>query len=62
MQITESKTEINVDNVSPMSPQIIRVLDNKGLCVAFVCVGRNSTTVQIGMCQDENFELELNKD
>ena len=62
MNITESKTEINVNKVNPMDPQIICVLDKKGLCIAFVCVGFESTTVQIGLCQDENFELELDKD
>ena len=62
MNITESKTEINVNKVNPMDPQIIRILDNKGMQIAFVCVGYESTTVQIGICQEENFELELDKD
>ena len=62
MNIRESKTEVRVENVSPMKPQIIRVLDSKGICVAFVCVGADSASVQIGLCQENNFELELEKE
>ena len=63
MKITEeTKTEVTVENVVPISPQIIRILDKKGVCVAFVCVGANSTTVQIGMCQEDKFEVEIEKE
>ena len=56
MEIRESKTEVNVSNVKPMEPQIVRIQ------VAFVCIGRDTTTVQIGLCQDDKFELEVNND
>ena len=63
MKVTaENNREVRVVNVSPMKPQIIRVLDSKGMCIAFVVVGYNSTTVQIGLCQENNFELELEKE
>ena len=62
MEIRESKTEVNVSNVKPMEPQIVRILDKKGIQVAFVCIGRDTTTVQIGLCQDDKFELEVNND
>ena len=61
MDIRESKTEVRLENVKPFEPQIIRILDNKGMCIAFVVAGYNSTTVQIGLCQEDNFELELEK-
>ena len=62
MKIEESKTAVTVENVVPISPQIIRILDKKGLCIAFVCVGANATTVQIGMCQEDKFEVEIEKE
>ena len=63
MKITEeTKKEIRIENVVPMNPQIVRVLDSNGLCVAFICIGADSCTVQVGLCQDKNFELELDKD
>ena len=58
MEITESKTEVRLENVRPFEPQLIRILDSKGVCIAFVVAGHNSTTVQIGLCQEDNFELE----
>tara|TARA_Y100001963_G_C6575334_1_gene350849 strand:+ start:125 stop:322 length:198 start_codon:yes stop_codon:yes gene_type:complete len=58
----ETKTEVKIENVKPMEPQIIRILDNNGICIAFACVGYNSTTVQIGLCQDDRFHVELNKE
>ena len=58
MKITESKENVTVENVKPMEPQIVRVLDKQGRQVAFVCIGANSTSVQIGLCQEDNFELE----
>jgi len=62
MKITESKTEVQVENVKPMEPQIVRILDNKGIQVAFVCIGYKSTSIHIGICQEDNFELELNRE
>ena len=62
MNITESTTEVLVENVNPMEPQIVRILDSNGIQVAFVCVGANSTSVQIGLCQDDKFHVELNKE
>jgi len=62
MNITESKEAITVENVKPMEPQIVRILDSNGIQVAFVCVGANSTSVNIGLCQDDKFHVELNKE
>ena len=62
MKITESKETVNVENVKPMEPQIVRILDSKGMQVAFVCIGNKATTVQIGICQEDNFELEVEKE
>ena len=62
MNITESKTEVLVENVKPMEPQIVRILDNKGMQVAFVCVGATSTSINIGLCQENNFQLEVEKE
>ena len=57
MNIRESKENITVENVKPTEPQIVRVLDKQGRQVAFVCIGANSTSVEIGLCQEDNFEL-----
>ena len=62
MKIEESKTEVRVEDVKPMEPQIVRVLDSKGMQVAFVCIGANSTSIHIGICQEDNFELEVEKE
>ena len=62
MDIRESKTEVRLENVRPFEPQIIRILDNKGVCIAFVVAGHNSTAVQIGLCQDDKFSVELDKE
>jgi len=62
MDIKESKTEVRLESVKPFEPQLVRILDNKGNCVAFVIAGHNSTTVQIGLCQEANFEVELDKE
>ena len=62
MEIRESKTEVRLESVKPFEPQLVRILDNKGVCIAFVIAGHNSTTVQIGLCQDENFSLELDRE
>ena len=61
MDIRESKTEVRLESVKQFEPQLIRLLDSKGVCIAFVIAGHNSTTVQIGLCQENNFELELEK-
>jgi len=62
MKITESTETVTVENVKPMEPQIVRILDNKGMQIAFVCIGYKATTVQVGICQEANFELELEKE
>ena len=63
MEFRESKEEVRIANVPAMHPQILYVvLVKKGMCIAFVCIGMDSTTVQIGLCQDENFELEVEKE
>ena len=55
MKITASKETVNVENVKPMEPQIVRILDSKGMQVAFVCIGYKATSVNIGICQEDNF-------
>jgi len=62
MEIRESQTEVRLENVKPFEPQLVRILDNKGVCIAFVVAGHNSTTVQIGLCQDDKFRVELDKE
>ena len=62
MKIEESKTEVRVAEVKPMEPQIVRILDNKGMQVAFVCIGYKSTSVHVGICQEDNFQLEVEKE
>ncbi len=62
MDIKESKTEVRLESVKPFEPQLVRILNDKGVCIAFVVAGYNSTTVQIGLCQEDNFELELEKE
>ena len=62
MEITESKENVTIENVNPVEPQIVRVLDKQGRQVAFVCIGANSTSVQIGLCQDDEFRVELDKE
>ena len=62
MKIEESPEAVTVANVLPMEPQIVRILDNKGMQIAFVCVGANATTVQIGICQEDNFKVEVDRD
>jgi hypothetical protein len=59
MNITKEADKVTVENVVPMNPQIVRILDKKGNQVAFVCVGANSTSVNIGICQEDNFKLEV---
>jgi len=63
MNITEeTKAEVRLENVKPFEPQVIRILDNKGVCIAFVVAGHNNTSVHINVCQEDNFELELDKE
>ena len=62
MEIRESKTEVRIEEVKPMEPQIVRILDSKGMQVAFVCIGYKATSVHVGICQEDNFELELEKE
>ena len=62
MKITESTETVTVENVKPMEPQIVRILDSKGVLVAFVCIGYKATTIQVGICQEDNFELEVEKE
>ena len=59
MKITGSTEAVTVENVKPMEPQIVRILNSKGVQIAFVCVGSKATTVQVGICQEANFELEI---
>ena len=62
MKITEeTKEEIRLENVNQFDPQIIRILDKKGVCIAFVIAGQNSTSVHINICQENNFKLEMEK-
>ena len=62
MKITEETKEVvRLENVNQFDPQIIRILDKKGVCVAFVIAGQNSTSVHIDICQENNFELEMEK-
>ena len=62
MKITATKTEVDIAEVKPMEPQIVRILDNKGMQVAFVCIGYKSTSVHVGICQEDNFQLEVEKE
>ena len=63
MKITEeTKAEVRLENVNQFEPRIIRILDNKGVCIAFVIAGQSSTSVHINVCQEDNFELELEKE
>ena len=63
MNITAANmTEVRLENVEQFDPKVIRILDNKGVCIAFVIAGHNSTSVQIGLCQEDNFKVELGKE
>ena len=60
MKITEeTKEEIRLENVNQFDPQIIRILDKKGVCIAFVIAGQNSTSVHVNIGQENNLEIEL---
>ena len=63
MNITEeTKATVRLENVPLFEPRIIRILDNKGVCIAFVIAGQNTTSVHVNVCQEDNFELELEKE
>ena len=63
MNITEeTKTVVRLENVEQFEPRIIRILDNKGVCIAFIIAGQNSTSVHVNVCQENNFELEFEKE
>ena len=50
MKITETKETVNVENVKPMEPQIVRIKDKNGMEIGFVCIGYKATSVLIGIC------------
>tara|TARA_B100000809_G_C14802371_1_gene410744 strand:+ start:240 stop:443 length:204 start_codon:yes stop_codon:yes gene_type:complete len=63
MNITEETKEVvRLENVNQFEPRIIRILDKKGVCIAFVIAAENSTSVHINICQEDNIELELEKE
>ena len=63
MKITEETKEVvRLENVKAFEPRIIRILDNKGVCIAFVIAGQNTTSVHVNVCQEDNIELELEKE
>ena len=57
--VEETKEVIRLENVEAFEPQIIRILDKKGVCIAFAIAGQNGTSVHITVCQENNFEIEL---
>jgi len=60
MKITEeTKTEVKLENVEQFEPMIIRILDKKGVCIAFAIAGQNSTSVHVNIGQENNLEIEL---
>ena len=63
MNITEETKEVvRIENVQQFDPKVIRILDNKGTCVAFAVIGFNSASVHVNVCQENNFEVELDND
>ena len=63
MNITEeTKATVRLENVNLFEPRIIRILDNKGVCIAFVIAGHNSTSVHVNVAQEDNFKVELGKE
>ena len=63
MNITEeTKAEVRLENVEQFDAKVVRILDNKGVCIAFVIAGHNSTSVHVNVCQEDNFELQLDKE
>jgi len=60
MKITEeTKSEVRLENVNQFEPMIIRILNKKGVCVAFAIAGQNSTSVTINIGEENNFEIQL---
>ena len=60
MKITEETKEvIRLENIEAFEPMIIRILNKKGVCIAFAIAGQNSTTVCINIGQENNLEIEL---
>ena len=57
--VEETKEVIRLENVEAFEPQIIRILDKKGVCVAFAIAGHNSTSVTINIGEENNFEIQL---
>ena len=63
MNITEeTKATVRLENVNLFEPRIIRILDNKGVCIAFVIAGHNNTSVHVNVAQENNFEVELGRE
>ena len=63
MNITEeTKAVVRLEEVKPFEPQVIRILDNKGVCIAFVIAGHNNTSVHVNVAQENNFEVELGRE
>ena len=63
MNITEETKEVvRLENVKQFDAKIIRILDNKGVCIAFVIAGQSSTSVHVNICQEDNFEIELDRE
>ena len=63
MNITAANmTEVRLENVEQFDAKVIRILDNKGICIAFVTAGHNSTSVHIDVTQEDNFKVELGRE
>ena len=63
MNITEeTKAVVRLEEVKPFEPQVVRIFDNKGICVAFDIAGHNSTSVHVNVAQEDNFKVELGKE
>ena len=58
----QTKEVIRLEEVKPFEPQVIRILNNKGVCIAFVVAGHNNTSVHVNVCQEDNIELELGRE
>ena len=60
MKITEETKEvIRLENVKQFEPMIIRILNKKGVCIAFAIAGQNRTSVHVNIGQENNLEIEL---
>ena len=58
----QTKEVIRLEEVKPFEPQVIRILDNKGVCIACVIAGHNNTSVHVNVAQENNFEVELGRE